>query len=72
MPMRNELPSIQSRSSAYQSARSDVMARVRVVLSDPDLPCVVAFSVIGLLITINVLLWFPGFSETVAMLDLFP
>ncbi len=76
MPMRGELPPatarpyprIATRSTAYERA----VWRTFAVLSNRDLHAVVAFSMIGVLLTFNVILRFPDFGAQVASLAAFP
>jgi hypothetical protein len=47
-----------------------VWSRCLAVISDRELQCVVAFCAVGLLLTINLILMSPGYSETAAALQM--
>lgn len=70
MPMRGELPPITARLSTCASARG--WSRLTAVLLNPDLQAIAAFCTIGILLTVNAVLWFPDFGELVAQLASFP
>jgi hypothetical protein len=64
MPMRGELPTITTRIHTRASQFKTVWSRLAAVLFDPALQTVVAFSMIGLLVMLNVILRFPDFGQT--------
>jgi hypothetical protein len=64
MPMRGELPTITTRIHTRASQFKTVWSRLAAVLFDPELQTVVAFSMIGLLVMLNVILRFPDFGQT--------
>jgi len=72
MPMRGELPPITARLSARAPARETGWLRLAAVLSNSDLQAIAVFCTIGFLLTVNVVLWSPGFGELVAELAAFP
>jgi hypothetical protein len=70
--MRGELPTVVARPYDYES--SVRYQRPYRVERDAyrDLQSVVAFCAIGLLLTINMVLWFPGFGAMASALEIFP
>ena len=76
MPMRGELPPVAARSYARTtspiSAAERRVSRIVAVLSDRELHAVIAFSAIGILPTLNIVLRFPDFGAQVAALATFP
>jgi hypothetical protein len=72
MPMRGELPIAAARPYARVSTTGSAWSRFLAVVSNPDLHLVVGLSAIGLLLTINLILWSSDFSAAVAAVDLFP
>jgi hypothetical protein len=70
--MRGELPTVVARTYDYESA---VRYRRRHGVERDiyrDLQSVVAFCAIGLLLTINMVLWFPEFGAMASALEIFP
>jgi len=70
MPMRGELRTIVTTQN-LSTARA-AWLRIQAAIADTNLQCVVAFSVIGLLLTINLILRAPDFAGTAATLALSP
>jgi hypothetical protein len=70
--MRGELPTVVARPYDYQASvrYPRPPALKRNIFS--DLQNVMAFCVIGLLLTINTVLWFPEFGAMVSALEIFP
>jgi hypothetical protein len=64
MPMRGELPTITTRTHARASQFKTAWSRLSVVLFNPELQTVVAFSVIGILLMLNAIFRFPDFGQT--------
>jgi hypothetical protein len=72
MPMRGELPTIRARTHAQASPVATGWSWFVAVISDPELHTIVAFSMIGILVMLNVALRFPEFGQTFAELAQFP
>ena len=72
MPMRGELPTIKARTHTRASPVATGWSRFVAVISDPELQTIAAFSLIGVLIMLNVALRFPEFGQTFAELAQFP
>ena len=72
MPMRGELPTRAARSYASPSAARAVWSGFVTTVLDPELQTVVAFCMIGFLVTLNMALRFPDFGGLVADLNSFP
>jgi hypothetical protein len=72
MPMRGELPIATARACIRQSAAERFWSNCFAIISNRDLHFVVGFCLAGLLLTINVVLRFPDFGETLAALQMFP
>jgi hypothetical protein len=72
MPMRGELKPVPVRSGARTPAADTRRNRLAAAIANPDLQGVLFFCAIGFLATINVVLRFPHFGETVAQLAMFP
>jgi hypothetical protein len=72
MPMRGELKPAPVRSGARAPAVKSRRNWFVTALSNPDLHTVFFFCAIGLLLTLNVVLRFPNFGETVSQLAIFP
>jgi hypothetical protein len=72
MPMRSELRTVAARPYIRAAAATSAGSRFLAVISDHELQCVVAFCAIGLLLAINMILMVPGYSETVATLQMVP
>jgi hypothetical protein len=72
MPMRGELPTIAARTHTRASQFKTAWSRFSVVLFNPELQTIVAFSLIGLLVILNAMLRFPDFGQTFAELAQFP
>jgi hypothetical protein len=72
MPMRGKLPTVVARSyDAETSARYQRPHEAERTAYD-DLQGVVVFCAIGLLLTVNMVLWFPGFGAMASALEIFP
>jgi hypothetical protein len=72
MPMRGELPTVVARPYDYDSAvRYQRPQEVNRNIYR-DLQSVVAFCATGLLLTVNMVLWFPEFGAMVSALEIFP
>jgi hypothetical protein len=72
MPMRGELPPIAARPYSRVARNEAERSWLIAVISSPDVQSVVAFCTIGLLATINAVLYFPGFGEMFTQLAIFP
>ncbi len=72
MPMRGELPPVATWSRARRTAAGAIWAQWVAAMSSPDLQAVVVFSLIGLVLTLNVLLRLSDFGETVAAVEFLP
>jgi hypothetical protein len=72
MPMRGELRTVAVRPPIGATVAASAWSRGLAVISDRELQCVVAFCAIGLLLAINMILIVPGYSETVAALQMVP
>jgi hypothetical protein len=72
MPMRGELPTFKARTDARTSPVATGWSRLVAIIYDPELQTIVAFSMIGLLVMLNVALRFPEFGQTFAELAQFP
>ena len=72
MPMRGELRPVAARSYSHTSAARIGWSRLHTAISDPGLQAVFFFCGIGFLLTVNAVLRFPDFGETIAQLALFP
>lgn len=73
MPMRGELQPISTRDYAEQSSSSDnAWSRIAAIVFKSDLQAVAIFCAIGLLLTINVMVYFPDFGLQLAELSVFP
>ncbi|HUD87168.1 MAG TPA: hypothetical protein VMR17_11985 [Xanthobacteraceae bacterium] len=70
MPMRGELRIIAARPPIGATAAASAWSRFLAIISDRELQCVVAFCAIGLLLAIDLILLVPGYSETVAALQM--
>lgn len=71
MPMRGELPDVAVR-RCVQPPDGTGWSPFPVSASDRDLQAVMMFAAIGLLATINAVLYFPDFGEALARLAVFP
>jgi len=72
MPMRGELPTRAARTYLPPSPVRTAWSRFVMVVLDPELQTVVAFCMIGILVTLNMALRFPDFGGLVADLECFP
>lgn len=73
MPMRGELQPISTRDNARRpSSLDNALPRVTAIRFMSDLQAVAIFSAIGLLLTINVIVYFPNFGLQLAELSAFP
>jgi hypothetical protein len=74
MPMRGELPTITTRSlrAHHPSILQIAWSRVAAVMSDQGLQSVLIFSLIGLLLTLNLALHFPDLGAYYASLPISP
>jgi len=72
MPMRGELPTAAARAQVRPSSVSAVWSRFVTAVSDPELQTIIAFCMIGILVTLNVALRYPDFGGLVADLECFP
>jgi hypothetical protein len=70
MPMRGELPTI-ARPTAPPSPVRTAWSHFVSAVSDPELHTIVAFCLIGILVTLNIALRFPDFGGLVADLGSF-
>jgi hypothetical protein len=70
--MRGELPPVAARLYARASKVQNAGSRLRAALSNQDLQFVVGFCVAGMLATIDAILLFPDFGESLAALAIFP
>jgi len=72
MPMRGELPPISSRHYTQRPSVLEIAwSRIVAILSSSDLQAVILFSTVGFLATINAVLYFPDFGETLEQLAVF-
>ena len=72
MPMRGELPKAVTRPAPPPTHLEIAWLRCRAILCNSDLQGVVAFCLIGLLLTANVILRFPDFGAYYASLPMAP
>jgi len=72
MPMRGELPTIAARVHVPPSPLKTVSSRFVTAILNPELQTVVAFCILGILVTLNVALRFPDFGGLIADLNSFP
>jgi hypothetical protein len=72
MPMRGELPPISVRPHSRWATAQLGWSRILAVISNPDFQYVLIFCAIGLLLTINAMLHFPGFGGEFAELSVIP
>jgi|HubBroStandDraft_2_1064218.scaffolds.fasta_scaffold1176707_1 hypothetical protein len=72
MPMRGELPIATARVYVHQSAAEKIWSNCFAIISNRDLHFVVGFCLAGFLLTINVVMRFPDFGQTLAALGMFP
>ena len=73
MPMRGELPTVTARSvRAHPSIVQIAWSRFAAVMSDEGLQSTVIFSLIGLLLTLNLALHFPDLGAYYASLPMSP
>lgn len=73
MPMRGELRPISTRDYAqHPSSIENALSRVAAIAFKSDLQAVAIFCVIGLLLTVNVIVYFPNFGLQLAELSVFP
>jgi hypothetical protein len=72
MPMRGELPTAVARTYDREPVGETFWSSALTIASNRELHAVVAFAVIGLLLTINVVLRYPDFGQAFAALAIFP
>lgn len=72
MPMRGELPTAAVRTCDRETASETFWSAALTIASDRDLQAVAGFTLIGLLLTINVVLRYPDFGQVFATLAMFP
>lgn len=73
MPMRGELQPISARDYGRRpSFIESALSRVAAIVFKAHLQAVAIFSAIGLLLTINVIVYFPNFGLQLAELSVFP
>jgi hypothetical protein len=72
MPMRGELPTRAVRTYVLPSPVRTAWSRFVMAVFDSDLQIVIAFCIIGILITLNMMLCFPDFGGLIADLNSFP
>ena len=73
MPMRGELPVITARlSSGPETSAQIAWSKFLATISTEDFQSVAIFSLIGLLLTINLILWIPDIGAYYGSLDIFP
>jgi hypothetical protein len=70
--MRGELPTVVARPYDYDSSLRYQRPQGVERNGYRDLQSVVAFCAIGLLLTVNMVLWFPGLGEMMSALEIFP
>jgi len=71
MPMRGELPHAAVRRGLPPAERTG-WSVIAAAISDRDLQGVALFAAVGLLATINAVLYFPDFGSLLAQLAVFP
>jgi hypothetical protein len=72
MPMRSELPTAAAQTCARESVDETFWSSALAVASNRDLQVVAIFALIGSLLTVNAVLWFPDFGAAFAALATFP
>jgi len=72
MPLRSELPTATAQTCTRETAAETFRSPALAFVANRDFQAVVAYAVIGLLLTVNVVLRFPDFGQAFASLAVFP
>jgi hypothetical protein len=72
MPMRGELPDVAVRRCGQPPVAGTGWSAIAATIWNPDSRAVVMFVAIGLLATIDAVLYFPDFGVALARLAVFP
>jgi hypothetical protein len=72
MPMRGELPDVVVRRCAQPEIERTGWSVLATANSDRDFQAIIMLAAIGLLATINAVLYFPDFGAELARLAIFP
>jgi hypothetical protein len=72
MPMRGELPTRATRTTAAQSPFRTACSGLVTAVLDPELQTIIAICIIGILATLDMALRFPDFGGLIAELNSFP
>jgi hypothetical protein len=72
MPLRGELPIVAARPRIHASAVDRAWLGFCDMLADREFQFVAAFAIAGLLLTVNMVFWFPDLGQTIADFNVFP